>query len=238
MESTSKRSSAATAMTDRRRPSHPPWFPWQGVASEQLSRLAELDVNFSPPELPEAATGSWRIDDYLQPLPSETPGPPTPGGAFEAARGLIDRYEFADPSTVRAWFVLGATPVGRDMLLELRWHVLSVRVGVRVTELFDERRQVEGRPVQVWGWAYQTLEGHVERGRMSYEVWKWLDSGAVEFRIHVVSQFAAVSNPGLRIGFRAVGRREQVAFARRCCERMEALVLAAGRDSCVTVGQP
>ena len=236
MGSTSKRSSAATAMADRRRPSHPPWFPWQGVASEQLPRLAGLDVNFSPSELPKAATGSWRFDDYLQALPSEPPGPPTPEGAFGAARRLIDRYEFADPSTVRAWFVLEAAPVGRDMLLELRWHVLSFRVGVRVTEVFDERRQVDGRPVQVWGWAYQTLEGHVERGQMSYEVWKWLDSGTVEFRIHVVSQFAAVRNPVLRIGFRAVGRREQVAFARRCCARMETLVLAAGRESGVTVG--
>lgn len=226
-------------MLDRRTSSEPPWFPWQRGASEQLPRLAELNFNYSGQELPAAASGSWRVDDYLQALPGESPGPPTPGGAFATARGLIDRYEFADPSTVRAWFLLGATPLGRDMLLELRWHVLSVRVGVRVNEVFDERRQVGGRPVQVWGWAYRTLEGHVERGQMSYEVWKWLDSGAVEFRIHVVSQFAAIRNPILRIGFRAVGRREQVTFARRCCERMEALVRAAVRDEgTLTVGQP
>jgi uncharacterized protein (UPF0548 family) len=218
-------------MLDRRPSSDPPWFRWQGVASEQLRRLAELDFNSSSHELPAFATGTWRVDDYVQALPSEPPGPPTPGGAFEAARGLIDRYEFADPSTVRAWFVLGGTPLGRDMLLELRWHLLSIRVGVRVNETFDERRQVGGRPVQVWGWAYRTLEGHVERGQMSYEVWKWLDSGAVEFKIHVVSQFATIDNPVLRLGFRAVGRREQVEFARHCCERMEALVQAADPKS-------
>ena len=32
-----------------------------------------------------------------------------------------------------------------------------------------------------YGWYYDTLEGHFEQGRMHYEVWKWLDTGEVEF---------------------------------------------------------
>ena len=39
----------------------------------------------------------WNIDDYCQPLPSEKPGRPTPGGPFEAAVELATDYEFADP---------------------------------------------------------------------------------------------------------------------------------------------
>ena len=35
---------------------------------------------------------------------------------------------------------------------------------------------VDGRPVRVWGWPYRTLEGHIEQGEMSWEVWKWLDT--------------------------------------------------------------
>ncbi|HEV7885376.1 MAG TPA: hypothetical protein VGO81_17515, partial [Solirubrobacteraceae bacterium] len=41
---------------------------------------------------------------------------------------------------------------------------------------------------------------------------------------HVVSRPARVGNPLVRLGFRLVGRREQVRFARRACERMGALV--------------
>ena len=90
--------------------------------------------------------------------------------------------------------------------------------------MFDEVREVADRRVRVWGWAYQTLEGHLERGQMDYQVWKWLDTGEVEYRIHAVAQVAKTRNPVLNLGFRLVGRREQVRFARRCAERMERLV--------------
>lgn len=48
--------------------------------------------------------------------------------------------------------------------------------------------------------------------------------GAVEFRIHGVSRWARAGNPLLRLGFRLVGRRRRVRFARRACERMRELV--------------
>lgn len=60
--------------------------------------------------------------------------------------------------------------------------------------------------------------------RMDYEVWKWIDSGAVEFRIHVVSRPSRIANPVIRLGFRLFGRREQVRFAERACERMACLI--------------
>jgi hypothetical protein len=63
---------------------------------------------------------------------------------------------------------------------------------------------------------------------MDYQVWKWLDTGDVEFRIHVVSRPAQIPNPIIRWGFRLLGRREQVRFARRACERMARLL--AGED--------
>ena len=63
---------------------------------------------------------------------------------------------------------------------------------------------------------------------MDYQVWKWADSGEVEFRIHVVSRPASIPNPIVRLGFRLFGRREQVRFARRACERIACLL--AGDD--------
>ena len=59
---------------------------------------------------------------------------------------------------------------------------------------------------------------------MDYEVLKWLDTGTVEFRIHVVSRASRIGNPLIRLGFRMFGRREQVRFAKRACKRMACLV--------------
>jgi hypothetical protein len=106
------------------------------------------------------------------------------------------------------------------MLLELRFLGLRFDVGVRVGGVHDETREIGGRPVRVWGWSYRTLQGHLEMGEMDYELWKWLDTGAVEFRIHRFSRPAPIANPVVRLGFRLFGRREQVRFARRACTRL------------------
>lgn len=166
----------------------------------------------------------WRIDDYCQPLPGETPGPPQPGGSWERARQLMRDYEFADPAIVRAVYRRDSPLEGRDMLLQVRFWGLRFHVGVRVGGVIDETRNVAGRAVRVWGWNYGTLQGHLEMGQMDYEVWKWLDSGSVEFRIHVVSRASRIGNPIIRLGFLIFGRREQVRFAKRACERMACLL--------------
>jgi hypothetical protein len=110
------------------------------------------------------------------------------------------------------------------MLLQVRFGPLRFFFGCRVSTITDETRTVDGREVRVWGWSYGTLAGHVERGQMDWTVWKWLDDGTVEFRIHVVSRRAKVRNPIIRLGFRLVGRGRQTRFARRACERMGELV--------------
>src|SRR5947199_10840716 len=77
----------------------------------------------------------------------------------------------------------------RNMLLKLQaFGVAHLYVGVRVGEVYEETRERGGQPVCVWGWNYRTLEGHVERGQMDWEVWKWLSDGRVEFRVHAVSR--------------------------------------------------
>ena len=137
---------------------------------------------------------------------------------------MLRDYEFADPRVVRAVYHPGRPLEGRDMLLEVRFWGLRFRFGVRVGGVIDELRNVGGRKVRVWGWSYATLQGHLETGQMDYEVWKWLDTGAVEFRIHVVSRASRIGNPIIRLGFRLFGRREQIRFARRACARMACLV--------------
>jgi hypothetical protein len=191
-------------------------------------RLAELrrrGYNYDPARLDAY---DWRVDDHRQPLPGEPPGPPAPGGSFETARRLMLGYEFADPSIVHAYYDPHEPLEGRTMLLELRLHgLLRVRVGTRVCAVYDERRD----GAYVWGWAYRTLAGHLEQGQMDWQVWKWPQTGDVEFRIHAYSRRAPDRNLLLRVGFRLFGRREQLAFLHSTLQRIERLTAAALRGA-------
>ena len=192
----------------------------------RLEDLAALDINFDP-DGPHRPEDGWRIDDYCRPLESEPPGPPVAGGSFEAAQELLRNYQVADPKLVRATYDPDAPLEGRDMLLELRFWFIRLRAGCRVGDVTDEERREDGRPVRVWGWAYRTLEGHIEQGQMSWEVWKWLDTGEVHFRIHSYSRNAENVNPILNLGFKLVGQRERRRYLTTACERMERLTREA-----------
>jgi len=119
------------------------------------------------------------------------------------------------------------------MLLIL--HVLGARIyaGVRVGSAGEETRREDGREAHVFFWNYRTLEGHVEAGQRDFEVWKWLDSGDVEFRTHAVSR-PADTGAIVRLGFRLLGRHKQVEFGRRACSRMALLNEANLRQGTTT----
>jgi uncharacterized protein (UPF0548 family) len=192
-----------------------------------LEGLARRPVNFDlPRSQQERAAGGWRSDDMTERLPPEPSGPPVEGGTFEVVRELMTAYQVADPDMVRATYAPGAPLEGRDMLLTIRFWGLRLRVGVRVGKVYDESREVDGEPVRVFGWGYSTLEGHFEQGEMHYEVWKWLSTGEVEFRLHAVSRPARSGPPLLRLGFRLIGRRQQLEFYRQACRRMRRLAEA------------
>jgi uncharacterized protein (UPF0548 family) len=196
-------------------------------ARRALEALRDKGFNFDPSQSDHfTSENGWKVDDYTQPLPPEPPGPPVPGGSFEVAQQLMRDYQFADPAIVRAVYAPDSPFERRDMLLEGRFHGLRFWFGVRVGGLRDEQRAVDGRPVKLWGWNYRTLQGHLEMGQMDYELWKWLDDGRVEFRIHAVSRPAHIPNPIIRLGFRLFGRRVQRRFARHACQRMARLTAA------------
>jgi uncharacterized protein (UPF0548 family) len=189
-----------------------------------LAALETKRVNFAlgSPEnfTPECG---WRVDDFTQQLPSEPPGEPIERGTWQIARRLARNYDFAEPSIVTAHFDAEQPLERRNMLLELRFDGLRLWVGVRVGDVYDEVRRIDERSARVWGWNYRTLDGHVEQGQMDWQVWKWLDDGSVEFRIHAFSRAANQGNPLVRVGFRLVGRREQLRFLRQTCARMARL---------------
>lgn len=198
-----------------------------GRAWRALDRLHDAPVNYDvPPEDAYDASDGWVVDSYCQPLPSERPGPPVPDGSFELARASMERYEFADPRLIRAVYYPERELRGRTMLLIGRFLFLRFRMGARVNNVVDETTQHHGRDVQIWGWSYQTLRGHLETGQMRFQTWKWLDDGAVEFHIDAASRPARIPNPIVRLGFRIFGRRLQLRFAHRACARMDAIVRA------------
>jgi uncharacterized protein (UPF0548 family) len=165
-----------------------------------------------------------RFDALCQPLPGEPPGEPVPDGPWAIARQLVEQYRMADPAIVRARWDRHAAFVGRVMVLQLRlWRLLSVRV----TRVWNEHRIVDGRRARVFGFEYETLPGHLELGRMDYEVLKFLDDGAVQFRLHARSRASGEGAWWARIGFLLFGRREQVRFYFRCCARIARLTASS-----------
>jgi uncharacterized protein (UPF0548 family) len=180
-------------------------------------RLAELEnkrLNFEPAVLARASSDAgWAITDLCQTLPAEPPGMPTDGGSWQIARRLMKGYEFADPSIVRAYYDPTIPLERRNMLLKLQaLGVLRLFVGVRVVSVYEGTRELDHGRCHVWGWTYGTLEGHVESGQMDWEVWKWIDDGRVEFRVHSVSRAAKIPNPIVRLGFHLLRGRERRAF--------------------------
>jgi len=195
----------------------------------ELASLPDRAVNFDPEALDlDHPPAGWTADDRRQPLESEPPGEPVPGGPWEIAARLIRGYEFADPSLVRARYDGNAPLLGRNMLLELRaLGLVSVYVGVRVCEVWDGYEESDGRRARMFGWAYRTLQGHVEQGQMGWQVWKWLDTGEVEFRAHAVSRTAPIANPVIWLGFHLLKRYERGLYLNSTDRRMRELTARA-----------
>jgi uncharacterized protein (UPF0548 family) len=195
-------------------------------AQQRLASLADRPLNFEVAPGFDPVRGGWRLDDMTTSLPVEPSGPPVEGGSWEVARELMLAYQVADPTIVRATYRHDAPLAGRDMLLQIRYLGLRFHVGVRVGEVYDRTVEVDGAEARVFGWDYRTLAGHFEEGQMHYEVWKWLESGHVDFRLHAYSRAARSGPLLLRLGFRLVGRRNQVRFYGQVLRRMRRLTEA------------
>ncbi len=195
----------------------------------RLAALQEVPLNFDPEELLEASPQrGWRVDDASQALEAEPPGLPLPNGSWHVARRLMRGYEFADPSIAHAYYDPDVPLQGRTMLLRLTaLGLVHILVGVRVHQVIDDVRSVDSRSVSVWGWSYRTLRGHIEQGEMWWEVWKWQDTGAVEFHVHSVWRPAQIANPFVRIGSWLLRDHERTHFIASTQRRMRTFVALA-----------
>lgn len=175
-----------------------------------------------------ATVEGWRLDRHEATLPSEPPGPPLPHGPFAAACDIVRAYDFPDPSLITGVYVTDKPFEDRQvMLLRARFLGLTFWLGVRLTDVVDEMRDTPDGPAYVWGYGYQTLQGHFEMGEIRFSVWKWAESGRVAFRLDAISKTGRIRNPFYWVGFRLFGRHLQLRFARTAQERMQRLVAEA-----------
>ncbi len=173
------------------------------------------------------AAAGWNVDSREASLPSELPGPPAEAGPFVVARSILERYAFPPPRLIRGTFDPSAPLDGRAMLLTATFLWMTFELPVRVSRVIDVVRDGVAGPEQVWGYSYQTLAGHIERGEITFEIVKQLATGAIAFRIHSFSQTGHIGNPVHRIGFRLVGRRLQRRFAEESLRNMQLMVASS-----------
>jgi uncharacterized protein (UPF0548 family) len=199
---------------------------WKRYAS-QFERWGTTNLNFDINKTEQfTKKNGWRIDDYSIGLPGELPGEPQPNGSFEAAKQVLLNYEFPDPSLITGIFVPHGPLEERIMILRARFWFFTFYFGVRIGTVISEARRTEKQgTASVWGYSYRTLEGHFEMGEMTFEVWKYQQTGEVRFRVHSYSKPSTIKNPLYRLGFAIWGRSLQQRFARTATERMQQLVL-------------
>lgn len=185
-----------------------------------VDELRERSVNYADDEAPPHVDTGWHHDGLRLVLGREAPGEIEAGGLAEKAAALVASYEFADPAILRAVYRTPSDLLGRDMLLVGRFLLLRFAMGVRVTESHDDVRDGEHRV----GWSYQTLEGHLEQGKLTWEIAKHLASGDVEFRIRAFSRRAPLRNPVVALGFRLFARRTQLRFYDNAQQRLAHLL--------------
>jgi uncharacterized protein (UPF0548 family) len=197
--------------------------------AKALASLRDRPVNYDPAHAPQdgRADGHWHVDSGDIRLGREAPGEPASDGIWATACRLVQQYEFAEPRIIRAVYRPDDDLLGRDMLLEGRFFGLRFYLGVRVTGVIDETREGDAGPERVWGWSYQTLQGHLEEGRLNYEVIKNLTSGRVVFRVSGYSRMAPIPSPLVRWGFRLFGRWTQRRFYAAIQRRMRRMIQAA-----------
>jgi hypothetical protein len=192
---------------------------------DRIEALANAQLNFDLERRHDyTEANGWHIDHYEADLPTEPPGAPIPDGPWHIAQQIMREYKFPDPGIITGIYIPDRPLEERVMLLRGKFLFFSFFFGVKIGGVTNEIQETPDGPAQVWGFNYQTLQGHFERGQMDFEVVKWQDTGRVIFRIHAFSRPAEIPNPIYRLGFHLFGRRLQRRFARRSLKRMQNLV--------------
>jgi uncharacterized protein (UPF0548 family) len=180
---------------------------WSGEEIlERLESLHDLHVNFRAEYSEMGPATGWNTYHSEAIIAREPPGPPLAEGPFRRAEVAVANYQFSDPDIVIGHFDTDSRLLGRRMLLEMKaLRVFRFVAGVVVgAVLFEEQ---DG--CSTFGFRYDTLEGHIEKGSEWFLLKKHQDTGEITFRIEAAWLPGQFPNWWSRLGFRFLGPRYQ-----------------------------
>jgi uncharacterized protein (UPF0548 family) len=186
------------------------WRIGRGWSEEEIAgRLRasyDLPLNVGAASADMTPDNGWNHYHSDAIVGREPPGPAAGDGPFERARVAVANYQFSDPSIVVGHFDADSPLLGRRMLLELKaTPVLRFLAGVVVGRVREEER--EG--YSTFGFRYDTLEGHIERGYEWFLLVKNPHSGEIRFRVDAVWKPGQFPTWWSRLGFLLVGPHYQ-----------------------------
>lgn len=204
----------------------PSWRVGRTWSPEELEKrlrcLSSLERNYEESDR-DGRGNDWGEHRSRSRIGSAPPGPPRGDGPFARGRKAVSQFAFSDPSIVEAHFRADAPLLERRMLLELKPLIFRYLCGVVVVAVRDETRQGGS----TFGFRYDTLEGHLERGSEWFVLEKNHESGALTFEIEATWRTADFPNWWSRAGFAVVGKHYQRRWHEAAHRRMSAFVRGA-----------
>lgn len=159
-----------------------------GTLRERLERLSGAQRNFSVGDARDDVARNWHAYESDSVLMRQAEP-----AHFERARVALANYEFSDPSIVRAHFDPTVPLLGRPMLLELKALGFRYLCPAVVSSVRQD--------AQAFGFAYETVEGHIVRGSERFLLSRSED-GELRVRIEARWQRGDLPNWWSNGGFR------------------------------------
>ncbi len=183
----------------------------------RLERILERPLNFSADPEEMTPDRGWNLYHSKALIAREPPGPPLPGGPYRLVEEAVVNFHFSDPAIVIAHFDASEELLGRRMLLEMKaLRIFRYLAGVAVGAV---RRTTEDDQ-HTFGYRYDTLEGHIERGSEWFLLTKDLASGEIRFRIEASWRTGDFPNWWSRLGFTFLGPHYQEEWHRNAHQRL------------------
>lgn len=207
---------------------------WDEAAMKRyLTALSTRTINFDTSIADMTVANGWTIDGAETEIGSEAPGPPAVDGYFARARQALINYDFSDPRIVVGHFDPNSPFVGRDILLELKVLGLHYLSGVRVHSVRDEAVG----DTTIFGFRYDTLDGHIERGCEWFLLIKDHRTGAIKFKVEAIWRLGDFPNWWTKLGFKLLGERYRIRWRHEAPLRLKKLAAKPVSKSDVAPGE-
>lgn len=184
---------------------------WSNAALQaRVEKLTSAQLNFSAAEEDMTGDNGWHHYHSEAVIAHE----PDDDACFERARIALANYQFSDPGIVVAHFDPTTPLLLRRILLEIKVMGLHYLCPALVNKVRDE--------ASVYGFRYDTLEGHIERG-VEWFLLSRDEQGDIRFRIEAKWQRGELPNWWSRIGFTFLSGHYQRRWHRQAHYRMSLL---------------